>query len=304
MTASVALPQTPPMEGSDLTVVIPFRRDTPDRAENLATVLHSLSAQLSGVDLLVIEDGPETDSPLSTQTGPLPAGLRHVRRVHPGGFHRTRLLNHGMMHLTDRPFAASWDCDVLVYPGALAEALARLRKGAAAVFPHDGRFIDLRGAQRRTLLEVEGPLVLPAPPWPKRQAFFPDWPWNKSGMVCLNMASAGGAVMVRRDAFDAAGGYHEGFRAWGFEDTELVARLTILGMAPSHVADWPLLHLSHERRRKVGWYEGRRANQALCGRMQRLGRDDLLALIAAGGLRAHSEGPPLPEWPALGVQEA
>jgi hypothetical protein len=38
--------------------------------------------------------------------------------------------------------------------------------------------------------------------------------------------------------------------------------------------------------------------------MQRLSRDDILALIAAGGLRAPSEGPPLPEWLAFGVQGA
>lgn len=304
MTASVALLHTEPVEASDLTVVIPFRRDTPKRAENLCTVLRSLRAQLSGVDILVIEDGPETDSPLSRQTGALPAGSRHVRRVHTGSFHRTRLLNHGMMNLTDRPFAASWDCDVLVYPIALAEALARLRAGAGAVFPHDGRFIDLRGTLRRNLIEAEGPADLPAPPWPKRRAIFPDWPWNKSGMVCLNTASQGGAVIVRRDAFAAAGGYHEGFRSWGFEDSELVSRLTTLGLVPGHVAGWPLLHLSHERRRKVGWYEGRRTNQALFARMQRLSRDDILALIAAGGLRAPSEGPPLPEWPPFGMQGA
>jgi hypothetical protein len=304
MTASVALLQTEPVEASDLTVVIPFRRDTPKRAENLCAVLRRLRAQLSGVDILVIEDGPETDSPLSRQTAALPAGSRHVRRVHKGSFHRTRLLNHGMMNLTDRPFAASWDCDVLVYPVALAEALVRLRAGAGAVFPHDGRFIDLRGTLRRNLIEAEGSADLPAPPWPKRRAIFPDWPWNKSGMVCLNTASQGGAVIVRRDAFAAAGGYHEGFRSWGFEDSELVSRLTTLGLMPSHVAGWPLLHLSHERQRKVGWYEGRRTNQALCARMQRLNRDDILALIAAGGLRAPSEGPPLPEWPAFGVQGA
>jgi hypothetical protein len=304
MTASTAHCQAAPVESSDLTVVIPFRQDTPHRIENLATVLRALGSHLGGVDILVIEDGPDIGDSLSEakQSGTLPKGLRHVRRVQAGGFHRTRLLNHGMINLTDRPIVASWDCDVLAYPQAISDALTRLRAGAPAVFPHDGRFIDLRGAQRSRLIEGGYPVALPAAPWPERLALWPSWPWPKAGMVCLNTASVGGALMVRREAFAGAGGYHEGFRAWGFEDAELVTRLTTLGLRPEHGGGWPLLHLSHPRQRSKGWYEGRRVNQALCARMGKLGRDEILAAIAAGGLRGPDDGPPLPTWPAPGTQ--
>lgn len=37
-------------------------------------------------------------------------------------------------------------------------------------------------------------------------------------------------LMVRRDAFEAVGGFEEGYRAYGFEDRDLLIRLAVLGL--------------------------------------------------------------------------
>lgn len=265
-----------PVDARDLSIVIPHRADMPERRENLAAALTHLSRTLTGAEILLLEDGPAPEA-----AGlPRPAGLIHVATVNRGPIHRTRLLNRGVEALASRPFAASWDTDVLVFPEAVAEALALLRGGAGLAYPHDGRFVDLRGAARRAVLERASLHALP--PLPVRQSLLP---FGRS-VVCLHDASVGGAVLFDREAFRRAGGYHEGFRARGFEDAEIRERMEKLGVRAARAAGWPLIHLSHPRRHWRGdWHRGARRNRALYRRMAALGRAEIEALEAAGALR-------------------
>lgn len=265
-----------PVDARDLSIVIPYRADMPERRENLAAVLTHLSRTLAGAEILLLEDGPAPEA-----AGlPRPAGLVHVPTVNRGSFHRTRLLNRGVEALASRPFAASWDTDVLIFPEAVAEALALLRAGAGVVYPHDGRFIDLRGAARRAVLERGSLDALP--PLPARRT---PLTFGRS-VVCLHDASVGGAVLFDREAFRRVGGYHESFRAWGFEDAEIRERMEKLGVRAARSAGRPLIHLAHPRRHWRGdWYRGARRNRALYQRMAALGRAEIEALVAAGALR-------------------
>lgn len=278
-----------PLQAADLSLIVPFRCDDPARLENLRTVLRIMGRMLGGAEIIVIEDSAE---PVAGDlcTG---AGVRYAACVHDGAFHRTRLLNHGLLNLSTRPLVASWDADVLACPQAMAGALARLRAGAGMVLAHDGRFIDLSGALRARLVARGEAADLPAPPYPARPRW---WSWRRTEMTCVNEASVGGAVLFRRSVLAEVGGYHEGFRAWGFEDAELVARMRRLGHEPQHVPGWPIMHLSHPRKAaRGGWYAGNRANKRLFAAMTRLDRAGIEALVASGGLRVAS-GAPLPHW--------
>lgn len=277
----------------DLRLVIVFRADSPARLANLATVLGFLPRLLPGAEVLLLEDAAQP-APLPA---PLPesalAGVRRVWRRNDGGFHRTRLLNHALLDPGAPPLVAAWDCDVLACPAGLAGALTALRAGAGMALPYDGRFIDLRGAVRQALVAAPRTAALPGPPYPLRR---PWLPFARAGLYCENVAALGGAVMFRRDALAAAGGYHEGFRSWGYEDLELVQRMTRLGHPPQRAADWPLFHLSHPRAgRSDGWYAARRQNRALQVAMAALSEAALSERIASGALRVPHEGPALPD---------
>jgi hypothetical protein len=285
-----------PVSAADLTVVIPFRHDLPERLENLGAVLAQLAAMLAGARVLVLENGP----------APAAAALaaRHGAEWHgtrsEGPFHRTAMLNEGMIGRARTPLAASWDTDALIHPAALAQALGRLRAGAGAgaeagagiVLPHDGRFVNVAGARRAALIARPDLAGLP-----------PEAPVTaRRGEVSLMATgSVGGVVLVDRAAFAQAGGYHEQFRAWGFEDAELAARMARFGHRVEWTAGFPLVHLDHPRgHRGAGWYAGSRANKVLARRMARLDRPALEALIAAGGLRADAPPPPPPTlWERL-----
>jgi hypothetical protein len=271
------------VDAGDLSVVIPYRADVPARRENLAAVLRHLDLTCGRLEILLIEDGPTPDG----ANLPRVAGLRHFGRHNTGFFHRTRLLNEGVETLATRRFAASFDTDALLYPQALAAGLERLRAGAGLVYPFDGRFINLRGAARPRLLR-DGALpeatTLPA----QRRR----WWHRPAEIVCVNEASVGGVVLFERAAFMRCGGYHEGFRAWGFEDAEIRARMLTLGTPEARVSGWPLLHLDHPRKRRNGeWYESRRKNHALYRKMAGLERAEIEALIASGALRDGGQEP-------------
>jgi len=278
-----------PLAAPDLSLIVPFRCDDPERLENLRTVLRYMARMLAGAEIVLIEDSAR---PVAGGLGAI-EGLRYAAAVHDGPFHRTRLLNHGLLTLATRPLVAAWDADVIAYPQAMAGALNRLRAGAEMVFAHDGRFMDLSGGLRARLVAQGGAGDLPLPPFPARPSW---WQWRRTELTCHNVASVGGAVLFRRSVLASVGGYHEGFRAWGFEDNELVARMRKLGHEPQHVPDWPFVHLSHPRRRgRGGWYAGNRVNKRLYGAMARLNRAGTEALVASGGLRVAS-CTPLPQW--------
>jgi hypothetical protein len=269
-----------PVQAADLTIVIPFRHDRPERLENLGAVLAHLSATLTGAEVIVLEHGARlAGEALAARHGALWHGV-----ASDGPFHRTAMLNDGMIARATRPFAASYDTDTLVYPAAMAAALDLVRGGAAYVLPFDGRFVNLAGARRAAL--VARPDLSAMPPESLKPA-------RRGEVTLMATDSVGGVVMVRREAFAAAGGYHEQFRAWGFEDAELAARMARLGHPAQRVPGFPLIHLDHPRgHRGAGWYAGNRTNKVLARRMARLDRPALEALIAAGGLRADAPPPP------------
>lgn len=275
-------PETPstvtnPVVAADLSIVIPFRSDRAARRENLQACLAHLRATLPEAEVIVIEDAPVPD-------GPLGDVARWESRVNSGPFHRTRLLNDGMGRLATRRFVASWDTDVLIYPAAMAEALAQLRSGAKMVLPYDGHYFDARGSLRREL--IARPDLADLPPAAVLAGKAAPW-WR---LACLHNANMGGAVIFDRHTFCASGGYHEGFVAWGFEDDEIATRMRLLGHGYRRVQRFPLIHLAHPRGWLWGWLKGNAFyrtsywNRARFHRMRNLRRDEVEALIARNGL--------------------
>lgn len=77
----------------------------------------------------------------------------------------------------------------------------------------------------------------------------------------------GGILICSRDQFWGVGGFDEGFRGWGYEDTAFVKAMSALYGPPEQFGD--VLHLWHEKnrserqeqplaaanRRRYGWYD-------------------------------------------------
>lgn len=271
-----------PVDGSALSFVIPFRADQAERVENLGAVLRHLAAALPGCEILLMEDAPR----LHGGTFDSLPGLRWIARQGTGAFHRTRLLNEGMADLATRPFAVSMDADCLIWPEAMAAALAAAQAGQAMVLPFDGTSLDARGPLRRALLapgrlgRLDPGAALAGTAAPRRR------------LRLMNRRSVGGVVLFERQAFAETGGYCEAFVSWGFEDAEIATRFRTLGRPLHRVEGYPLIHLSHRRPLRIfgGWYAGARRNARLRDRLVGLPAAELRGLIAEDGLGLDGAG--------------
>jgi hypothetical protein len=220
------------MQYSDLAFVIPFRRDSAARLENLDAVLRFLVANFADAEIIIIESGPHPAAGEITARH----NVQHSFVETKGLFHRTRLINFCFQQMTHRPFVASFDADVLPYPAAVTSALEALREGAGATLLFNGVFLDIRGALRISMLEQPDP-----------GRFDPAQLAGMTDVNCINRNSVGGALLFNRAKFIACGGYNENFLSWGWEDTELAERLTKMGHPLLGQDAYPLLHLSHPR---------------------------------------------------------
>jgi len=275
----------------DLTIVITFRLDRDERVHNLRTVLCCLQRTLAGAEIILMEAGSKlVGRSLIDESGIDPAGIRYVGAVENGCFHRTRMLNSGLAELSTRRFVAAYDTDTIAYPAAMQAALTKLREGTAFVTPFDGHVFDIRNGLRAGIVGNAGE-SLPSPAEIEQAV-------ASENAVLMNTSSVGGVVIFDKRAFLQAGGYHEHFISWGYEDHELHRRFAKFGFALERIPGFPLLHLTHSRgRRGDGWYAGNRANKILAMRLDALDRSQLERLIASGAFRI---GGPQPAPPTLG----
>jgi hypothetical protein len=67
------------------------------------------------------------------------------------------------------------------------------------------------------------------------------------------LRNAPGLLLVRRDDFVAINGYNAGLHGWGWEDQDMIARLT-LGRGLRRVMAGNAIHLSHDDHARIAHY--------------------------------------------------
>ncbi len=263
-----------PTKADDLSLIIPCRFDSRERRQNLTVVLTVLSRLYEGLEVIVIEDAPE---PEAAELVDLP-GVRYVPQRNAARFHRTRLLNQGFFQLSNRPYVASFDTDVIPHPKALSQSLDLLHAGAGVVLPFDGRFCDLKGRGRRNLIEASDPTEQAL-----EQLNAAKMGLYRGGLSLMNANSVGGTVMFDRSVLREFGGYNEVFRTWGYEDDEITARAAAFGYPYQRATDWPMLHLWHPRlTANWWWYLWPNRNRGKREEINRLSRDEIICLRDQG----------------------
>lgn len=164
--------------------------------------------------------------------------VRHHFLLNSGNFRKVEAVNVGAL-MTDRRYVCIYDADVLVSPKAIDIAVhAMENSGWKIVLPYNRVCLDVRGPLRERLGRagvVTG--------YDRLRAL--------SAANHIPDASArfvnGGIVMVHREVFLAEGGLNRKMISYGWEDTELVKRLSSLGYPFLSVAGYNLIHLDHDR---------------------------------------------------------
>jgi hypothetical protein len=208
---------------TDTTFVIPFTADSGERLENCQTIVRYLNKYFDTNVLLVESADPEIWEEDSNQ-------CKHLY-VESDVFHRTKYLNEGYKAATT-PFVVNYDTDVLFPVQAYLDARQLLIDNPDCVFafPFDGRFYNLIGEVRKSVIEtldVEN-LGIAQGHW-------------------VHYQSLGGAIFINKENYRQIGYENPNFVGWGYEDDERVARAQKLGYSIKR-APYILWHLDHPRK--------------------------------------------------------
>lgn len=208
---------------NDLSIIVPFRRDVPEREENLRILLFFLQ-ELKGSRILILE----ADS--REQLFDLPDKVEKIFLTdHSSLFHRTRYVNEILHHITT-PYLAVWDNDVLIPFRQTAKAYSLLQQNTDIVIPYNGTTLNIPGSLRREIIRRPGSLDTV----------------REEGSNMFGHFSVGGIFFIQTALYRQSGGENEYIRGWGPEDLERVKRWEILNYRLRFLED-PLFHLSHSR---------------------------------------------------------
>lgn len=190
---------------SDVTFTIPVHFDHTDRKENLDLSLAYLNKCFK-TNIIVGEQGSDAFSYTGEQNTYVKFNYQN--------FHRTKMLNE-MAKMSTTPIVINYDCDVLIPPLQILEAVEMIRNNRADfVFPYDGRFARVPRVHLKMLREYMD------------VGFFQNTVFN--GMRDNDVRSVGGAVVVNKEKFFETGGENENYISYGNEDVERNHRWRLL----------------------------------------------------------------------------
>jgi glycosyltransferase involved in cell wall biosynthesis len=226
-----------------LSIVISWR----DRAE-LKQALPGLlaAAREAGGDVTIV-DFNGSQAMLRDQLGEHAPEVRVVRVEGERWFNKACAQNLGAAHTT-QPVLFFCDCDIVVDPASVARLAARL---------HDapGHFATLAGVRESELNARGGSHVvcfgyeLLIRTADGRELRIVD---NEEDAES-GTRQAPGLLLARRADFLAINGYNARLHGWGWEDQDMISRLT-LGAGLTRLQEGYALHLSHGDDARIGNY--------------------------------------------------
>jgi hypothetical protein len=206
----------------DITFTIPVSYDHPDRQENIELCLAFLLSTFD-TNVVIGEQGGKHFEYLGEY-----CEYRYLEGMQL--FHRTKMLN-DMARDARTQFVANYDCDVILPPMQVLEAVQRLRNGAEMVYPYGGEFARVpRNVALSQLSKDLDISVLAGKVFP--------------GMGKGQPVSLGGAVFFEMEAFCRGGMENEGYVSFGNEDVEREWRFKKLGFRVERVRG-VLFHIDH-----------------------------------------------------------
>lgn len=215
---------------SDVTFLIPYRRDSEDRERNLRIVVSYLLDHFRTNIVIAEHDEQSQLEPIWPE-----AWRGSVEHLFIGTeawyFHRARCIN-AAAKVAKTPFVVMQDTDALVDVAQYQEAVERLRSRAYEVcFPYAHRVMWV---PNEFVPEVERVGSVE----PLEGA---DFPVSGASHTIVSLV-----VFLDRTAFVASGMLNEHFKSWGYEDVEFFERIHKLGLGVMNL-EGLVYHLDHER---------------------------------------------------------
>jgi hypothetical protein len=226
-----------------LSIIVSWR----DRVE-LGRALPGLvaSARAVGGDVTVVNYGGSREL-LAEQLGDRRGAVRVVEVANERYFNKSRAQNVGAAS-SHAPILFFCDCDIVLEPATVQPLVARLDA-------EEGGFATLAGVRESELNSRGGRHVVSfgyelkiRTADGRRLSIIDNEEDAQNGT-----RQAPGLLLARRSDFLAVNGYNANLHGWGWEDQDMIARLT-LGRGLTRISAGYALHLSHDDHARIEHY--------------------------------------------------
>ncbi|MDD5013487.1 MAG: galactosyltransferase-related protein [Atribacterota bacterium] len=211
----------------DLTIIIPFYEDIPERLINL----RDLTSLLDDYGLKVIIVQPNTINNSSFTFNLLDRYVNILAEdIKEPFFNKSRAINEGVKHCKtkycgwhDVDFRLNYEAYEQTFNALYNGDFSNQRIGSYFVRPFSGLFLNVKGYR------FDGKLT-------GEQIFYEEY----------HKDSPGGALFFNRQNFIEIGGMNENFCGWGYEDDEIRCRILKYGYH-IHSLTFTGFHINHPR---------------------------------------------------------
>ena len=230
-------------------IVVSYREATPERRENLYTVLRHLAFTYDDYQLWLVEGDTSPRFDWARLSDP---HIRHVFLPVAGPFPKALLYNTGV-RMCRSPVVCFHDADCIARPDNLLLCVDHLFEDDKADVPGQGvgamcpfqSMINIAGDTKQAF--VHAPDFALLEDIAQQDPLPPD-------ATLLYPYNVGGIFLFRRKLYITVGGCNPQCLGWGSEDNELFARAQRLGV------DWqvvvqPMFHLHHDSGDRKGYSE-------------------------------------------------
>jgi predicted glycosyltransferase involved in capsule biosynthesis len=211
----------------DLTVIIPFYEDTPERLTNLKD-LTSLFDEY-GIKVIIVQ--PNTINSNSFTFTLLDRYLNILAEdIKEPYFNKSRAINEGVKHCKtkycgwhDVDFRLNYEAYLQTFNTLYNGDFSNNKMGSYFIRPFSGLFLNIKGYR------FDGKIT-------GEQIFYEEYSKN----------SPGGALFFNREKFIEIGGMNENFCGWGYEDDEIRYRILKNGFTIQSLT-FTGFHIDHPR---------------------------------------------------------
>lgn len=204
---------------TNTTFIIPVFNDHRDRRHNLLLTVAFLLKHFN-TNIIIGEQGGRAFEYFNDYSG-----VKYVQFTYEQ-WHRTKMIN-DMCKMAKTPITVNWDCDNMIAPAQIIEAVKAIEKGADIAYPFDG---NVYRVHRHVFPQVAKTLDVDSIDLSK----------------CRHTAhsSVGHCLLMNNKSFLKAGGENEKFISWGPEDSERYDRFNTLGLKVVRIKG-AVFHMDH-----------------------------------------------------------
>lgn len=204
---------------TNTTFVIPVFNDHLDRKHNLMLTVAFLLKYFD-TNIIIGEQGGRAFEFMNDYSN-----CRYVQFAYPE-WHRTKMINE-MCKMAKTPVTVNWDCDNMLSPSQIIEAVKAIEDGTDIVYPFDG---NVYRVPRFMFNEVAKTLDISS--------------IDLSKCRHPTSSSVGHCLLMNNKTFLQVGGENEKFISWGPEDSERYDRFNILGLNVKRIVG-AVFHMDH-----------------------------------------------------------